>query len=438
MEQSDLIKGGLPGQPYANAPFQQYAGYVSVDDSSGRYLFYYFAEAYYKASKKPLILWLNGGPGCSSVGYGAMQELGPFRVNPNGRTLRTNRNSWNTVANILFLDSPAGVGFSYSRNKSDYDQNGDAQTAEDNYSFLVNWFNRYPNYKNRDFYIAGESYAGNYIPQLAAKILEHRKQSQASFINLKGLMIGNGDLSITTDNMGEFVFAWSHALISDKTFYDLVDNCVHVPFINPNSSTCSALLNKKSVEMGNIDPYAIYSPRCTDNSSTGASLAMKQGQTDPYDPCSKNYILNYMNIWKVQKAFHLKKSVKWGFCSNRVFEGWNDYVPSVLPIYPQLMSAGLRILLYSGDTDSVVSVTGTREALADLNLTIETPWYPWVEDPTKTDGEVGGYSEVYKGNLTFASVRNAGHEVPIFEPMRILTLLKYFLAGQPPPMQRYT
>lgn len=85
----------LPGQP-KGVNFDQYSGYVTVDPSAGRALFYYFAESQKDASTKPLVLWLNGGPGCSSIGGGAMTELGPFRVNPDGKTLWLNEYAWNS------------------------------------------------------------------------------------------------------------------------------------------------------------------------------------------------------------------------------------------------------------------------------------------------------------------------------------------------------
>ena len=68
------------------------------------------------------------------------------------------------MANVIFLESPAGVGFSYSNTSSDYDERGDRSTAVDSYIFLLNWLERLPEYKGRDFYIAGESYAGHYVP----------------------------------------------------------------------------------------------------------------------------------------------------------------------------------------------------------------------------------------------------------------------------------
>ncbi|GLU19065.1 hypothetical protein SLE2022_353330 [Rubroshorea leprosula] len=106
-------QGEIPGQPNG-VDFNQYAGYVTVDPTAGTALFYYFVESPENSSSNPLVLWFNGGPGCSSLGGGAMMELGPFRVNGDCSTLFLNQYSWNNVANVIFLESPAGVGFSYS------------------------------------------------------------------------------------------------------------------------------------------------------------------------------------------------------------------------------------------------------------------------------------------------------------------------------------
>ncbi|RWW22653.1 hypothetical protein GW17_00013136 [Ensete ventricosum] len=207
-EKDKIVK--LPGQPHG-VKFDQYAGYVTVDARSGRALFYYFAEAVGRdSSSKPLLVWFNGdrgaGPGCSSFGYGAMDELGPFRVMSDGRTLYRNPYAWNAVvlierdgavANVLFLESPAGVGFSYSNTTSDYDKSGDQRTAEDAYVFLLNWMERFPEYKGRDLYLAGESYAGHYVPQLAITILRHKNRSaSAAAINLKGIAVSELDSRI--------------------------------------------------------------------------------------------------------------------------------------------------------------------------------------------------------------------------------------------------
>jgi serine carboxypeptidase-like clade II len=93
------------------------------------------------------------------------------------------------VANVIFLESPAGFGFSYSNTTSDYEKSGDRRTAVDACIFLLNWLERFPEYKGRDFYIAGESYAGHYVPELAAVIVAFREFTGENPINLKGIIV---------------------------------------------------------------------------------------------------------------------------------------------------------------------------------------------------------------------------------------------------------
>ena len=95
------------------------------------------------------------------------------------------------VANVLFLESPAGVGFSYSNTSSDYNQTGDRITAKDAYIFLINWLERFPEYKSREFFITGESYGGHYVPQLAYTILLLNNITNYTVINLKGIAVSS-------------------------------------------------------------------------------------------------------------------------------------------------------------------------------------------------------------------------------------------------------
>lgn len=113
------------------------------------------------------------------------------------------------VANVLFLETPAGVGFSYSNTSSDYSNPGDNNTAEDSYTFLVNWFERFPQYKNRDFFITGESYAGHYVPQLAYTILS--KNTSKTIINLKGIAVSlTNNNSLSLSNLSLFIYFFSN------------------------------------------------------------------------------------------------------------------------------------------------------------------------------------------------------------------------------------
>ncbi|KAI4346670.1 hypothetical protein L6164_007547 [Bauhinia variegata] len=428
----------LPGQPKVS--FQQFSGYVTVNHVAGRALFYWLTEATQNPLTKPLVIWLNGGPGCSSVAYGASEEIGPFRINKTASGLYLNKFSWNTVANLLFLETPAGVGFSYSNRSSDLLDTGDRRTAKDSLEFVIQWLERFPRYKNREVYITGESYAGHYVPQLAKEIMNYNKKAKHP-INLKGIMVGNAVTDNYYDNLGTVTYWWSHAMISDRTYRRLINTC---DFHRQKSSDeCESLYSyAMDQEFGKIDQYNIYAPPCnvkSDDSSgsTRHTMHLPHHPHHPifrtmagYDPCTEKYAEIYYNRPDVQKALHANTTgipYKWTACSEILNRNWNDTDVSVLPIYKELIAHGVRVWVFSGDVDSVVPVTATRYALAGLKLTTKTSWYPWY-----VKNQVGGWTEVYEG-LTFATVRGAGHEVPLFKPREALQLFKSFLAGKPLP-----
>ncbi|KAJ9685580.1 hypothetical protein PVL29_017567 [Vitis rotundifolia] len=422
MKEKDRIER-LPGQPHVG--FSQYGGYVTIDESKGEALYYYFVEAPTSKEYLPLLLWLNGGPGCSSLGAGAMAELGPFRVHSDGKTLYRNRFAWNKAANVLFLETPSGVGFSYSN--ISYNYRGDRKTAGGNYAFLVNWLERFPEYKKRDFYIAGESYAGHFVPQLAHVILHHNKKANRTIINLKGITIGNAAIHDETDWLGMYQYFGSHALVSPRTTRQIEKHCDFSPGVTNQTKECNTAFEEVYPNIANIDIYNIYGPVCLDSNLTAKPKKVTPVQ---FDPCSYDYVHAYLNRPDVQEALHAnvtKLKYDWEICNNVVYN-WTDSAWSIITLLHEFMENGLRVWVYSGDVDGRVPVTSTLASLAKMRLTVKTPWHPWF-----LHGEVGGYTEVYKGDLTFATVRGAGHQVPSFQPRRALSLIIHFLAGTPLP-----
>ncbi|KAI3739150.1 hypothetical protein L2E82_29547 [Cichorium intybus] len=422
LKEKDKIEK-LPGQPYVK--FDQYGGYVTVNESAGRAFYYYFVEAEKSKESLPLLLWLNGGPGCSSLAYGAMQELGPFRVNSDGKTLYRNKFSWNRAANVLFLESPAGVGFSYSNTSSDYKKGGDKATAADNYVFLLNWLERFPEYKGREFYLSGESYAGHYVPQLAQTIIYHNLIANKTIINLKGILIGNAVINDETDTIGMYDYFGSHAIISDETAYTIRKFCNFSPNAVTQPDTCIDATNDADYNIEAVDIYNIYAPLCFDGNLTSKP---KKTSWQNIDPCSDYYTYDYMNRQDVQKALHAnvtKLDHDWEPCSE-ILKGWTDSAVTVIPLLRQFMKYKLRVWVFSGDTDARVPITSTKYSINSMKLAIKTKWHPWFHQ-----GEAGGFVQVYKGDLTLATVRGAGHQVPSYQPKRALALVKHFLSGKP-------
>jgi carboxypeptidase C (cathepsin A) len=244
-KQEDLVKN-LFGDLYNG---DIYSGYLQTSDRN-KNLHYMLINSQSNPSKDPLVLWLNGGPGCSSL-LGFIQEHGPVIVPDYTTNFQTNNFSWNKKANIIYLEAPAGVGFSYNDNQSEKDLKYDDEiTANDNRNALLDFFNKFPEFKQNDFYIAGESYAGVYVPKLAESILKNSSQ-----INLKGILVGNGltDLEVDIEN-ALFDFAYGHGLYSMETQMDYKANCNTTVF----SESCKAARKEIKNALQGLNIYDIY------------------------------------------------------------------------------------------------------------------------------------------------------------------------------------
>ncbi|KAJ1275663.1 hypothetical protein BS78_05G152900 [Paspalum vaginatum] len=428
----------LPGQPEVS--FGQYSGYVGVDDGGKRALFYYFVEAEVDPASKPLVLWLNGGPGCSSLGVGAFSENGPFR--PSGQVLVKNEYSWNKEANVIYLETPAGVGYSYSADAAYYQGVDDKMTAMDNMVFLQRWLQKFPQYKGRDLYIAGESYAGHYIPQLAEAMVEFNKKDKV--FNLKGIALGNPVLEFTTDFNSRAEYFWSHGLISDATYRVFTAACNYSRYVTEYyggslSPLCARVMNQVTRETSRfVDKYDVTLDVCL-SSVLSQSKALSPGHAaqvgQRIDVCVEDETVSYLNRRDVQAALHarLVGVDKWAVCSSVLeYELLNLQIPTI-NVVGSLVKSGIRVLVYSGDQDSVIPLTGSRTLVQnlahDMGLKTTTPYRVWFEGQ-----QVGGWTQVYGGGaLSFATIRGASHEAPFSQPERSLVLFRAFLQGQPLP-----
>lgn len=176
----------LPGLPEEyTAPM--YAGFVDIAKTSS--LFYWMFAAEEAPMQAPLVIWLNGGPGASSL-TGALLENGPMRLNADGKTAY-NEFGWTKEANVAFIDNPVGAGFSYTDNEDGY-VNDLSEMAEQLYTGIIEILELHPWLAASPIYIAGESYAGKYIPAIAHYIYR-RHEDGDTIVNLEGIMIGNGE-----------------------------------------------------------------------------------------------------------------------------------------------------------------------------------------------------------------------------------------------------
>jgi carboxypeptidase C (cathepsin A) len=135
------------------------------------------------------VLWFNGGPGCSSLD-GFFYEMGPFEIASDYKTLVEREYRWNSIVNMLYIEAPVGVGFSYS-DTNDY-KCSDDRTASENLAAVEAFYSMFPEYKANKFFITGESYAGIYVPTLAEAIVNAEKANTYTGAKLTGIAVGNG------------------------------------------------------------------------------------------------------------------------------------------------------------------------------------------------------------------------------------------------------
>ncbi|TMW59518.1 hypothetical protein Poli38472_004587 [Pythium oligandrum] len=145
---------------------KQEAGYITLANKIDDHYFYWYFESRSNPTKDPLVVWLTGGPGCSSV-MALLTENGPCQVTDDLKTV-LNSYSWTNNANVLWLDQPSNVGYSYA---TDLDADQDENDVGDNfYAFLQGFLDKHPELEGRELYITGESFAGHYVPAVTHKI----------------------------------------------------------------------------------------------------------------------------------------------------------------------------------------------------------------------------------------------------------------------------
>lgn len=166
---------------------RSYSGYFTVNKACESNLFFWFYPAQKNPSGAPVVLFLQGGPGVSSI-YSLFVEVGPILFDRR-KKLVNRKYSWNVKNNLLFIDQPVGTGYSFT-GKGCYAQN-ETVVGQELYSAILQFYMLFPKLKRNRFFITGYSYAGHFIPALGFTIHKNNPTANVT-INLKGLIIGDG------------------------------------------------------------------------------------------------------------------------------------------------------------------------------------------------------------------------------------------------------
>ncbi|KAM4622784.1 lysosomal protective protein-like isoform 2-T2 [Discoglossus pictus] len=440
---------GLAKQP----SFRQYSGFLDVAD--GKHLHYWFVESQKDPSNNPVVLWMNGGPGCSSLD-GLLTEHGPFLIQPDGSTLEYNPYSWNKIANVLYLEAPAGVGFSYSNDKN-Y-QTNDTEVAHNNYLALKKFFSLFPEFSSNDFYITGESYGGVYVPTLAVEV------SEDPSINLKGIAVGNGLSSYETNDNSLIYFAYYHGILGSQLWTELQTLCCakgSCQFYNNPDGNCSMRVQEAMYDVYNTglniynlyeacaggapgeirdegDHIVVYHPGLLsptilthwNKKLLSLSVVQKPVRMDP--PCVNSTASSmFLNNPYVRKALNIPPEVQqWEVCSMDVYRTYGRVYDSMKKQYQSLLSAmKYRVLVYNGDVDMACNFLGDQWFVDSLDQKLQVHRRTWlyIEEGAQ---QIGGFVKEFT-NLTFLTIKGAGHMVPTDKPNAAFTMFSRFINNEP-------
>ncbi|XP_057788110.1 serine carboxypeptidase-like 18 isoform X4 [Salvia miltiorrhiza] len=448
---SQWIVESLPG--YAGTlPFKLETGYIGVGENDEVQLFYYFIESENEPTRDPLLLWLNGGPGCSAFS-GLVYEIGPlaFDVENFDGSLPSfilNPYSWTKVANIIFLDYPVGSGFSYSNSSTAY-SSSDTKSTQHNYTFLRKWLLAHPAFIKNNLFIAGDSYGGHIVPMLTLQIAQGNEAGLQPIMSLKGYIIGNPVTHENKDKNEVIPYAHRMALISDKQFKLARSSC-HGEYVNPDPNNvkclfalyiikqCTKLINAAHI----LEPLCKYvSPRPSDSrrfqpwlvDDPVDFLSLSLSNRDELKCRNQNYLNSYVwaNDESVRESLHIRKGTitDWKRCNKSLSYEYEYDIESVVEYHQILSDRGFQALVYSGDHDMSIPYMGTLKWIRKLNVSLEDEWRAWT-----VDGQVAGYTEMYKNNqatLIFATVKGGGHTAPEYKPKECLEMIKRWLSLYP-------
>lgn len=378
-----------------------------------------FFESRNDPAKDPVVLWLSGGPGCSSM-TGLFFELGPAKLTRDLKPVR-NPYSWNNNASVIFLDQPVGTGFSYGD-----EVDSSVAASKDIYALLTLFFKQFPQYAKQDFHIAGESYAGHYIPEDAAEILSHSD----SGINLKSVMIGNG----ITDALNQFPQD-PHMACGDggvpavlsksdcQQMKNAVPRCQRATqqcYDTEDDQTCISASRACNAVGGplfrtNINPYDLRK-QCE-----GGNGLCYSGTED---------VQKYLNQQYVQEAIGAEVN-DFSNCAGDVnsnFASTGDNAKPIVRKVPEILKK-IQVLIYAGDKDFICNWLGNQAWTNALQWDGHDAFNSAQTTNLTLAGKAYGTLKNAQG-LAFSRIFDAGHLVPMDQPQGILNLVNRWIGGE--------
>ena len=434
-----------------------YSGFFTIDEATGSNTYFMYSTPLSGRADAPVILWLNGGPGASSL-LGFYDELGPFGIDEKLQVAPRDV-TWARDAHLIAMDNPLGVGYSYTHSRDRMVTN-QTTVGEDLYTAIRQFFDLFPALQSNAFYVTGESYAGKYVPAAAYAIHKHNAVSPASRrINLQGVAIGDGAFDPPTQftGFGPLLFNVGLADTRAARVYDEYDH----NFTARLAAGDRVGAFRSFDEMINGDYYGSSRTFYTNTTGMGSNyfnFALEPGAAS----LTKRTFPSWLAKPDVARALHVG-SVPYAVFNQSVEDKLvADWVVGVVPQLQTLMdncalvgrtrnlapAPALTIvcnahvtddvLIYSGQYDVILGPPGTERAIDKLKWSGAAAY---ATEPTtnffSSKSDLAGYSRSVastKANCTFSYVmlRGCGHMVPTDQPVRAYTMLQTFLVPMAP------
>ncbi|KAL1946614.1 hypothetical protein VTO73DRAFT_14718 [Trametes versicolor] len=411
-----------------------YTGYLDVDDGA-KHLFFYFFESRRDPANDDVMMWINGGPGCSSS-MGLLMELGPCSIDTQNKSTNGtvwNPYSWNAEANIFFLDQPVGVGFSYADFGETVETTEDA--AKNIHAFLTIFFETFSDFKGRPLHLSGESYGGRYLPTFASYVYDQSQVAKAEgrdTLNLTSVIIGNGITDISTLYAGRYEVECGSASLDVP--FQTISTCVKMKTALPRC--------EKRMQESCIDRFDAIDCRAAVNfcDSTMSSAFEASGRNfyDISKPCLGDLcyleaakIKDYLNAPETRELLGVESPSNFTSCSSDVGRAFNSHLDKyAVPAHfhvAGLLERGVRVLIYAGTYDWQCNWVANKLWLEKLDWSGGLVYAADAFRDWTVDGHKAGETKS-AGPLTFATVRGAGHMVPFDKPAEAQAMVSRWLA----------
>ncbi|XP_030760618.1 retinoid-inducible serine carboxypeptidase-like [Sitophilus oryzae] len=408
-----LIVKGILGRG-GFGPTDQEWGFSTVREGAHIFWWLHYTTATQEPTEKPLLIWLQGGPGSSSTSYGNFAELGPLDLDLNPRNT-----SWVNSANVLFVDNPVGTGFSYVENDTLFTTTN-AQIADDFVVFLQDFYKVLPQFETVPLYIFCESYGGKMTAQIALHLIKAIENGSINS-NFKGVGLGDSWISPIDSSITWAPYLYQLGVIDTQQYENLDAIGQHVKQLVDDGEWYDAteawfiLQNELYSSSGFcVDFYNVLTP--CDAINDTFTLKKPQGKVLGL---SEEEIMND----KVRIALNISRT--WGEQSNDVFTYLEtDFMKPVTEIVERLLNeTDIKVGVYNGQLDLIVDTPGTIKWVDALNFKGSEEWSTNEKSMFSINGIYEGY-EKKAGNLYFYWILRAGHMVPRDNPNGMLYILE--------------